>query len=147
MQTALKTISWIVLGVLVTIMTAAYVCPMSMYGNSAEAGSSPSLCHQSIGPVGANTGGITGCAGSHLAAIGQLLGDIPQVMNLLLALGSLAAVYHLLTRRCLSALIRPLFSRLRHFYLYYCTSIKSLIERKLLRYLNLLGHFTVASPA
>lgn len=147
MQIALKTISWIVLGVLVTIMTVAYVCPMSMYGGSAEAKASPSLCHQSIGPAASNAGGITDCAGSHLAAIGQLLGDIPQVMNLLLALGSLAAVYHLLSRGCLSALIRPLFSRLRHFYLYYSTSIKSLIEKKILRYLNLLGHFTVASFA
>ncbi len=132
------------LGVLMTIMTAAYICPMTVSGAAmAMEQTPPSLCQS----LSANTdiGGMAGCAGTHLAVIGQLLGDIPYTFSLLMALGLLALVFHLFSRGFLTAITRPLFSRFKHLYLYYRTSIKFLIEKKILRYLGLLGYNAIVS--
>ncbi|MBI5729386.1 MAG: hypothetical protein HY983_04090 [Candidatus Magasanikbacteria bacterium] len=144
MKDTMKKISWIILSVMITTAASVYICPTTALGNSMAMGTSPSLC-QPIESASSNMSGAVSCLSSHLSAIGQFIGDTPYVISLLLALGLFTAVFRLFFRNFLTAIIWPLFSRLRHRYLYYRTLIKLLTEKKLLRYLNFLGNHTVAS--
>ena len=144
MQNVLKTISGTLLVALVLITTAVFICPMTMRSNAMVMDATPSLCQSAVS-AGLDMGSAAGCIGSHLAAVSQFLGNLPHVMDLLLAMVLFALLYYFFPRNFLIATTQSLVSRLRHYYLYYRTSVKLLVEKKILQYLGLLGNYTIVS--
>ena len=136
-----RTISWLTIIILVSITVIAYICPMTFGNRSFSMFPTSNICQA----AGTMNGSQAGCVDTHLATIAQFLGDIPQTMNLFFALAVVVAVYSLFFRKLLLVIFSSVFNRLKHRYLFYQTFIKSLIEQKILKYLNLLGNFTVVS--
>ncbi len=132
-------ISYLALFILLAITMIGYICPMSS-GSSAVSKSSSAMCASTE-----TAATQAGCVNMHLTIIAQLLGDIPHTMSSLLALILLVVLYNLFYRRLFITLDLILFSKLKRHYLYYQTSIKLLIEQRLLKYLNNLGNYTVVS--
>ena len=139
MKILVKKISCFVLFVVVVSSAIVYACPM-LVGDSMTMIAPANTC-ESVNPLSTQDG----CVDSHLATIAKFLSDIPQVINFLLSLVLLIVIYQLFSRKVLVAMIRPLFNRLKHRYLYYYSSIILLIEKRLLRYLGFLGNQMVVS--
>lgn len=146
MKSLTKKISWLVASTMILLTAIAYICPMPMHDNSTVMSSLPSLC-ESAGPASINMNGVINCLDTHLSSIGQFLGSIPNGINALLVLTLLTIVYHLLSRNFLGAMIQPLLNRFKRRYVYYRTSIKLRVEKKLLQYLNFLRNYTIVSIA
>ncbi len=140
MKNLFKIISGFAIVVLISITALAYICPMSLVGSMSMV-SSPIMCDA----VGAMSGSADGCVNSHLNAAAQLLGDVPQTINYLLALVLVAVVSQVFVYIFLTAFAAPIFNSFRYRYLHYRTSIKFLVESKILKYLSFLGNYTVVS--
>jgi len=144
MKSVFKKISWLVLGALIAITAIVYICPMAARGEPLVTKVSSDPCG-SIGMAGSSMNNAVSCVTTHLTVIGQFLANVPQAINFFLALVLLAVAAGLVMRHLLTAIVRPLFNRLRRRYLFYQTSIKLLIEKRLLRYLGFLGNYTIVS--
>ena len=144
MNNVLRKISWLVLVAVVIITAIGYICPMSMNGESSALSYMPSLC-QSVGSASSGMDGMTSCMEIHLTAMGRFLGDVPNVVSSLLVLAFIIVTASLFSRNFLIAITAPLLSRLRYRYFCYQTSIKLLVEKNILKYLSLLGNYTIVS--
>lgn len=137
-----KKISWLALIVMIIITTVGYICPMTVKAASdSKHEATTSMCDSSATTDASTDNGP--CASSHLAALSKIVGNVPQEMNLLLAL-LLTVVYCLIFRTQINSLILPIINRLRHRYLYFQTSIKSLLQEKLIRYQFFIGNSVVS---
>jgi hypothetical protein len=129
---------------MVAMTVIAYICPMAVQGSSVRKSDLSNLC-QSISPISSDMNGVVGCMSTHMAVAWKFIGDIPSSINFILALVLLASAHNLIIRNFLAILIQPLLSSLRYSYFCYRTSIKFLIEKRLLKYLNNLGDYTITS--
>lgn len=140
MKILFKIISAFAIIVLISVTAIAYICPMLLDGSMATI-STPVMCDA----VGDMSGDNAGCVNSHLNVVSQLLGDVPQTINYLLALVLVVAISQVFVRNFLAVFAAPIFNRFRYRYLRYRTSIKFLVESKILKYLSFLGNYTVVS--
>lgn len=137
-----KIISWLLASVIIITMAIAYICPMTVRGTMGM-NSAPSLCHGEFSIASAMD--MPGCAGVHGAIVAVLTNAIPQITNLLLAFVLLVIVHSFFSKNFLATFLQSKFFHWRRLCLDYCTTIKALVEERILSYLNFLGNYTVAS--
>lgn len=110
-------------------------------------GSHASPCQNYSGDASLNNAmSMVNCLNAHLPAAGAIAQDFTTAAALLLLLVS-AAIGYWLKRDILSSWFRSALTRGQYWYRRYRLAIKSLWERKLLRFLNLLGNYTAVALA
>jgi hypothetical protein len=139
-----KKISWLAVLAMITVTVIVYVCPMS-YGGLMKMNmgtrATVSICGANFG---AGAVASPGCVNSHLSVISQILGNVPQTINALLMLVVLFTVFYFLSHKLLFNTFRHLASRFRYRHRYYQYAIKSIVDGRMLRYLNLISNYTIA---
>lgn len=138
---------------MISVMALLYICPMEMSGNGKLAMTAVhNSCENSLDAAGAFTlsryNPIGNCINIRLALVGQTLKNLTGTLSsfyLMVVLSVL--VFHFFTkiaRKFLAGSLETLLNCARHFHRRYRTLIKLLVEKKLRRYLTLLGNYTVA---
>ena len=150
-----RKISWITLITTISVMALVYVCPMEMSEsrNSSMAASVYSSCENTSVTAGAlslsrsNTFGD--CINARIALVGQTLKNltsVPGSFELTIVLSVLVVYFFTkIIRKFFPDILQCLLVRAQYFHRRYRTSTRLLIEKKLRRYLILLGNYKVVS--
>jgi hypothetical protein len=137
-----RKISWIMLSVLAVIAVIAYFCPVAIYGSPRDMAVSGHPC-----PSLQSMADAMSCTELHLAAVGQFLGIVPHIKDMLVASFVFAVAGLLSVRMFLEARNSAVFRAWRYTYRRYRIAIKWRIDKRFLRHFRFLGNGLVASIA
>lgn len=140
MKTFGRTIALFVLSAIIAVSAFVYICPMNMPRLAMRTGHDGCTNEISI----QNGFGSFDCMGNHVAEAKATIGQVPEIMNLLLALTVVLVVLRV-GQTLLVVYNLSVLTRLRQFYERYSTAVKIYWESQLLRFLNLIRSTTVAS--
>jgi hypothetical protein len=141
MNTIRQLLSSFVLLAMLTVSAVIYICPMNMPRLAMRA--THAGCE---GEASIQNGGFGSfdCMGTHIAEAKATIGQVPELMNLLMILTVIFVVLRVHPVADIFG-INSILTRLRQFYENYSTEIKIHWESRLLRFLSLLRSSTVAS--
>ncbi len=150
-----RKISWVTLIATISVMALLYICPMEMAGSGklSMAAAVHNSCENT--PASAGTFSLskfnsTGdCANARLALVGQTLKNLTGASGsfyLMMVLSVLVIYFFTRIRRnFLTGALRSFLIRAQYLRRRYRASTRFLVEKKLRRYLSLLGNYTVVS--